>query len=68
MYGDDLVLGFSRISHGDANAFSAAVQRWNIRWAIIPNQSNRLIALLDHSPDWRRIAHDKVGTIYVRAS
>ena len=67
MYGDELVLGFSRISHGDVDAFSAAVRRWNIRWAIVPNQSNRLIALLDHSPAWRRIAHDKVGTIYVRA-
>ena len=68
MYGDELVLGFSRISHGDTGAFWGAVKRWNIRWAIVPNQSNRLIALLDHSPAWRRIAHDKVGTIYVRTS
>ena len=68
MYGDELVLGFSRISHGDADAFFAAVRRWNLRWAIVPNQSNRLIALLDHSPTWRRIAHDRVGTIYVRIS
>jgi hypothetical protein len=66
MYGDELVVGFSRISHGDATAFDEAARRWNIRWAIVPNQSNRLVALLDHSPDWRRIARDEVGAIYVR--
>jgi len=66
MYGDAHVLGFLSISHGDEQAFTAAVQRWNIRWAIIPNESNRLIALLNRSPNWRRIAGDKVGAIYVR--
>ncbi len=43
MYGDELVLGYSRILHGDAAAFGAAVQRWNIRWAIVPNASKPLI-------------------------
>jgi hypothetical protein len=66
MYGDAHVLGFLRISHGDQQALDAAVKRWNIRWAIIPNESNRLIALLNHSPDWKRIAADKVGAVYVR--
>lgn len=67
MYGDAHVLGFLAISHGDAKAFDQAVQRWNIRWAIIPNESNRLIALLDRSPDWRKIASDRVGAVYVRS-
>ena len=66
MYGDELVLGFSRISQGDAEAFAEAVNRWDIRWAIVPNSSARLIALLDHTPGWRQIKHDKVGRIYVR--
>ena len=66
MYGDEFVVGYSRIIHGDAAAFAEAVQRWNIRWAMLPNQS-RLIALLDRTPRWRRIAHDKVGVIYVRS-
>jgi hypothetical protein len=68
MYGDAHVLGFLRISHGDPQAFNQAVQRWNIRWAIVPNESNKLIALLDRSPGWRRIANNKVGVIYVRTS
>jgi hypothetical protein len=65
MYGDELVLGFSRIAHGDSAAFNEAVQRWNIRWAILPNDAKPLIALLDRS-GWKRIANDKVGVIYAR--
>ena len=68
MYGDELVVGYSRIAHGDGPAFAKAVQQWNIRWAIVPNGSNRLIALLESAPNWRRIARDKVGTIYVRTA
>jgi hypothetical protein len=66
MYGDALVVDYSHITHGDAAAFARAVQRWNIRWAIIPNGDSALIAILDRSPDWQRIARDKVGAIYVR--
>ena len=65
MYGDELVLGYARIAHGDPQAFAEAVHRWNIRWAILPNRSKELIALLDRS-GWRRIANDRVGVIYVR--
>jgi hypothetical protein len=65
MYGDELVVGYSHIAHGDAQAFADAVRRWNIRWAILPNDSKALIALLDRS-GWRRIKGDKVGVIYVR--
>ena len=66
MYGDELVLGFSRISQGDAEAFADAVNRWDIRWAIVPNSSARLIALLDRTHGWRQIKRDKAGRIYVR--
>jgi len=66
MYGDDLVLGFASISNGNAAAFDAAVRRWNIRWAMLPNRNVKLIALLERSPGWRRAHRDKVGVIYVR--
>jgi hypothetical protein len=65
MYGDALVLGFSRITHGDSRAFTQAVQRWNIRWAMVPNDDKALIALLEQSR-WRKIHADKVGVIYAR--
>jgi hypothetical protein len=66
MYGDALVVGFSRIARGDGQTFAEAVRRWNIRWAMVPSESKGLIALLDRTPGWRRIHRDQVGAIYVR--
>lgn len=66
MYGDELVLGFWRMSRGDRAAFDDAVNRWNIRWAIVPNDSKGMIRLLDTTPGWRRIRHDPVGSVYAR--
>ena len=66
MYGDELVMGYARIAKGDRNAFDEAVKRWNIRWAMVPNGDEGLAALLDRSPEWRRLYRDKVGSIYVR--
>jgi hypothetical protein len=66
MYGDPFVLDFARINRGDAAAFAAAVQRWNIRWAIVPNGSRGLVGLLERSAGWRRLYGDRAGIIYVR--
>ncbi|WP_028970240.1 hypothetical protein [Sphingomonas sp. URHD0057] len=66
MYGDELVLDYVRIIRGNSSAFDAAVRRWNIRWVILSDQNRKLIAVLDGSPDWRRLYRDKVGVIYVR--
>jgi hypothetical protein len=68
MYGDALVVGYARIVHGDPVAFTDAVRRWNIRWAIVPNRDKALIAMLARSPDWRLLASDDVGVIYVRSA
>ena len=67
MYGDALVLDYQRILDGDPSALDQAVRQWNIRWAILPNRSTDLIALLDRTPGWRRIYKDQVGVIYVRS-
>jgi hypothetical protein len=66
MYGDDLVVGYTHIRDGDPAALAEAVERWNIRWAILPNRYKKLLALLDRTPGWRRIHKDGVGVIYVR--
>ena len=67
MYGDEIVTGYKRITDGDAQTFTSEVNRWNIRWAILPPRYKKLIALLDSSPQWRRIYSDQVGAIYVRS-
>lgn len=68
MYGDAFVSDYKRISEGDAAAFERAVERWGIAWTMIPAKSDKLLALLDKSPDWERIYADKVGVIHVRTS
>lgn len=66
MYGDELVVDYKRITDGDAAALDAAVRRWNIRWAILPRRYDKLVALLDRSPQWRRVHEGEAGVIYVR--
>jgi hypothetical protein len=66
MYGDAMVLGYKSIADGNAAALGEAVRRWDIRWAIVSKRSRHLVALLDRTPGWRRIASDDVGMIYVR--
>jgi hypothetical protein len=66
MYGDDLVIGYKRITDGDAAELQHAVQTYGIRWAILPERYGKLIALLDRLPEWRRIRKDEAGVIYVR--
>jgi hypothetical protein len=67
MYGDELVVDYANIVHGDERAFGAAVQRWNIRWVMLPVES-KLIPVIARSPEWRLVVRDKVGVIYVRVS
>jgi hypothetical protein len=64
MYGDALVLDYARIIRGDRQALAAAVSRWDIRLAILPNGS-RVGAVLEKS-GWRRVARTEAGAIYVR--
>ena len=66
MYGDELVVGYARITHGDPAALDAAVKRWGITWAIVPNHGSGLGRLLAKSPGWRLLKKDDVGSIYVR--
>jgi hypothetical protein len=66
MYGDAFVIDYDRISKGDAAALASAQRRWNFRWAMLPKQNDKLIALLDRSSDWRPLYRDNIGVIYVR--
>ncbi|MGH6659606.1 MAG: hypothetical protein ACREBM_08165, partial [Sphingomicrobium sp.] len=66
MYGDTFVVGYKKITDGDAAELAAATERWNLRWAILPRRYTKLLALLDRTPGWRRIAEQPSGVIYVR--
>ncbi len=66
MYGDAFMNDYVAIADGDMAKFDRAIGKYNIRWAILPNDRKRLIAGIDRSGQWRRIYADKVGMIYVR--
>jgi hypothetical protein len=66
MYGDAFVTDYSEMIGGDVGRFDRAVQRYHIRWAILPPKSD-LVVVLDRSGHWRRIYADKVGVIFVRS-
>jgi hypothetical protein len=65
MYGDAHTANAYAIERGDARRFASAVDKWNIRWAIL-HPTERLVAVLDRSPGWQRIYADKYAAIYTR--
>lgn len=66
MYGDEFFADYVKITDGDFARFNGAVQRYGIRWTILPYGNAALIRELDSSPSWRRICADKVGVIHIR--
>ena len=66
MYGDAFVMDYWKILHGDMGRFNMAVDRYDIRWTILPNSEKRLIKAVKSSPDWRRMYSDDIGVIDVR--
>ena len=66
MYGDAFFSDYEQITNGDMPRFRRAVDRYDIRWTMLPHGHKRLVNALDQSPDWRRLHADKVGVIHVR--
>jgi len=66
MYGDLFVADYSAMTEGDVARFNRAVQKYGIRWTILPAGHSPLVKALDSSKGWRRVYADKVGVIHVR--
>ena len=66
MYGDAFVADYAAIGNGDWARFNRAVDRYGIRWTILPAGNAKLIRDLDSSPQWQRLYADQVGVIHVR--
>ena len=65
MYGDAFVMDYTKALKGDFAAFNRAVDRYGIRWTILPT-NDVLTQQVESSGQWRRIYADKVGVIDVR--
>ena len=66
MYGDEFFADFFKIEQGDMARFDRAVERYDIRWTMLPLGADQLVRGLDNSPRWRRLHSDKIGVIHVR--
>jgi hypothetical protein len=66
IYGDRFVQNYAAIADGDWGKFNQAVQRYGIRWTVLPASDTRLIQELDSSPDWQRIYSGPAGVVHVR--
>ena len=68
MYGDAFFSDYRQITDGDMPRFEHAVERYGIRWTMLPHAHKRLIHELDQSAEWRRVYADKIGVIHVRTA
>jgi len=66
MYGDAFMTDYDAMVRGDWPRFKRAVDRYNIRWAVLPATGMPLQDQVNRSAEWRRIYADSVGAIYVR--
>jgi hypothetical protein len=66
IYGDAFVADYVHIANGDMRAFNRAVQRYDIRWAMVAKSNEKLIDAIESSGSWKRIYSDDVGVIDVR--
>jgi len=65
-YGDRFMLAYQRMVDGDRAALKAAINRYDLQWAMLPPRYDKLIVNLDSDPRWRRIHSDPVAIIYRR--
>ena len=65
MYGDAFNARYDAIMRPDPAAFAQAVRQYRIAWTFL-SPSSPLVAVLDASPQWRRLYADRYAVIHVR--
>ncbi len=65
MYGDDFLGRYERIAAGDTDALEAALKRYDVAWTIFA-PGERVLALMDREPGWRRLYADRFAVVHVR--
>ena len=65
MYGDAFLGLYEKIAAGDPAALEGALKRYDVAWTVFaPGQ--RVNALLDREPGWRRLYADRYAVVHVR--
>jgi hypothetical protein len=64
MYGDDFVREYLAVLTGQKADVSRVFRRWGVCWTIL-SPKDALVALIDRSPNWRRIHADSYAVVQV---
>ena len=65
LYGDTMMSLYGRLQAGDDAAVESTLKRYAIAWTIFA-PDNRMVAILDHEPGWRRLYGDATAVVHVR--
>jgi hypothetical protein len=65
MYGDAFLDLYGKIVSGDPDALEPTLKRYAVAWTIFA-PSQRVVALMDREPGWRRLYADKFAVVHVR--
>ena len=65
-YGERFVLDYKKLLDGDAVAFAQAQRKWEFRWTLIAPSDDKMLAMVDKAPGWRRVYADRYAVIHVR--
>ena len=65
MYGGAMLDLYSRLAGGDPETVEATLARYHIAWTIFA-PDDRIVAVLDHTPGWRRLYAGRFAVVHVR--
>lgn len=65
LYGDAFMRNYRMVTALDQKAWDATAGKYDIRWTIL-RPGNPAMALLDASPEWRRLYADSHAVVHVR--
>jgi hypothetical protein len=65
LYGDPMMSLYDKLRSGDQEAVESALKRYDIAWTIFA-PGERIVALLDREPGWRRLYADATAVVHVR--
>jgi hypothetical protein len=65
LYGDAMMSLYRRLQAADDAVVESTLKRYGIAWTIFA-PDNRMVAILDHEPGWRRLYADATAVVHVR--
>jgi hypothetical protein len=65
LYGDAMMSLYGRLQAGDDAAVESTLKRYGVAWTIFAPE-NRVVAILDHEPGWRRLYADATAVVHGR--